>query len=236
MQKSKTKTKAIPAKRKMSVSTKKQTNSEASVVNYFTQDEIVAMMSVLEKQENDELANLINSRNGQKDLRLAKQDRLMFNLGFELGTRVNELVGEQGLSWESFDYERKLVKVWDEKKDKHRMCTIPADSWTEVQNYRNYLKEHFDMRKEVLLFPMSDKTANRRIKAWALAIGVKRNVRWHMLRHTFVVQSRRVGRDWNFLSIQTGDRASTLIEIYGRLSIEDRQQISDQRPLIQKVV
>ena len=156
----------------------------------------------------------------------------MFNLGLELGTRVNELVGDKGLSWESFDYERKLVTVWDEKKDNYRHCTIPADLWSEVQQYRNYLKEHFDMRKEALLFPLSDKTANRRIKALALEAGIKRRVRWHMLRHTHVIQSRKVGRDWNWLSIQTGDRASTLIETYGHLSIEDRQDVADQNPLI----
>jgi len=234
LQKKKMKTIVKPTKRKMSVSIQKRTKDRASGTDYFTHDEIVTMLSVLTKRENDMLANLATQKDGQKALREAKQERLMFVLALELGTRVNELVGPTGLSWDSFDYERKLVEIWDEKKDNHRYCTIPAETWKQLADYKLYLQTHFDMRKEALLFPISSKTANRRIKQWAKEINITRTVRWHMFRHTFVVQSRHVGRDWNYLSIQTGDRASTLIEIYGKLSIEERQSIADQKPLLSK--
>jgi len=218
--------------KKMSVSIKKPTKTRASTITYFNEDEINRLLSVLDKHKSDALANAILKKDGQKRFRTATQERLMFLLGLELGTRVNELVDEKGLSWESFDPELHIVRVWDEKKDKHRNCTIPSALWDEVMQYRAWLTQNYDMRKEKILFAISDKTANRRIKKWADEAGIKRTVRWHMLRHTHVIQSRRVGRDWNWLSMQTGDKASTLIEIYGKLTNEERQEISDQNPLI----
>lgn len=231
MNRKNSKTKPKVQKSKMSVSIKKPTKSKASTITYFNEDEIGRLLSVLENGKNNALAKAVFKKNGQKHLRSAMQDRLMFMLGIELGTRVNELVGPKGLSWESFDQELHIVRVWDEKKDKYRNCLIPTSLWDELMQYRDWLSQNFDMRKEKQIFSMSDKTANRRIKSWALGAGIKRDVRWHMLRHTHVIQSRRVGRDWNWISMQTGDKASTLIEIYGKLTNEERQEISDQNPL-----
>lgn len=188
----------------VSVSREKQTTEGASLPKYLTQIEIRAILSVLHEEEN----------------------RLMFLIGFDLGARVSEIAG---LRWDCINWANKFVTIWDEKKDVGRTCTISADSWELLKRKRDSI----DMREEKLVFPISHKTFNRRIKAWAKKAGIEQTVRWHTLRHTHIVQARRAGRDWNEIAQQTGDSLSTLVHTYGVLSIEDRVEMTEKRPLIQ---
>lgn len=194
----------------VSDSREKRTNGIASTVKYLTETEIRAILSVLHDGEN----------------------RLMFLLGLDLGARVSEIAG---LRWDCINWPNRFVTVRDNKKstraktDIYRNCTISKASWDMLKERRKAVDE----RKDKLVFPMSHKTFNRRIKAWALEAGVDRRVRWHTLRHTYVVQSRRVGRDWNEISQQTGDTLGTLVKEYGSLSIEDRVTLTDSKPLIE---
>ena len=105
-------------------------------------------------------------------------------------------------------------------------------TWNLLKTYSDLV----DKRIEKKVFPFGYKTINRRIKGWAKEAGVYREnkIRWHMLRHTLVVQSRRAGRDWDWISQQTGDNVSTLIREYSRLSIEDRQKVQDENPIFRE--
>jgi integrase len=178
---------------------------QASNINYFTESEISRILTVLHEEEN----------------------RLLFLVGLELGCRVSEI---KGLKWS--DLQTKdlpyYVVLWDEKKDRHRVCTLPDYIWKLLRQRR----KEVDERGEKRIFPYSESTINRRIKEWAKAAGVNRRVRWHCLRHTYVVQSRAKGRDWSIISMQTGDTPATLISTYSQLSLEDRHRISDEKPLI----
>ena len=121
------------------------------------------------------------------------------------------------------------VVLWDEKKDRHRVCTLPDYIWKLLRQHR----KEVDERGEKRIFPYSESTINRRIKKWAKDAGINRRVRWHCLRHTYVVQSRAKGRDWSIISMQTGDTPATLISVYSQLSLEDRHKISDESPIVQ---
>lgn len=215
-------------KKKMSVSYRNRTKTEASTISYFSSTEISAIMSVLVKREKDELdeltANPFGHRMIMPDLIKARRQRLMFSLGLELGPRVSEIIG---IRWKDLDTEQKAVRIHDEKKDLFRYCTIPDGLWAELAAFA----ELVDRRVE-LLFPITDKTANRWIKEWAAAAGIKRTVRWHMMRHTHVVHSRRAGRDWDWISQQTGDSVATLIKWYSKLSLEDRHEIGNSTSLV----
>lgn len=200
---------------KKSVSLKKQTFDIASEVNYFTQNEIQSFLSVLNNAEN----------------------RLMFMIGLELGARVSEVAG---LRWDNINWTNKYITVWDEKKNLWRTCTISRETWDMLKERKKLV----DARKDKLVFTYSTKTFNRYFKAWAAAAGVSRTrvlpksgkqvdgIRWHMLRHTYVVQSIRAGREWNEIAQQTGDTLGTLVHTYGHLSIEDRVESTDNKPLI----
>ena len=188
----------------MSDSLKKQTPMIASTVNYFTQSEIRSLLSVIDDEEN----------------------RLLFLLGLDLGARVSEVAD---LQWDRINWSNKFVTIHDFKKKGWRTCTLSPASWELLKAK----KERTDTRKEKLIFPFCDKTFNRYIKGWALKAGIERRVRWHTLRHTYVIQARRAGRDWNEIAQQTGDTLSTLVQVYGNLSIEDRVDLTDKKPLIE---
>ena len=193
-------------KSSVSDSTRKRTIEVASSLKYLTQNEIHAILAVLHEEQN----------------------RLMFFLGLDLGARVSEIAG---LRWDCINWTNKFITIWDEKKDKGRTCTISQGTWELLKTRRKLIDE----RKDKLVFPISHKTFNRRIKEWAKKAGIERRVRWHTLRHTYVIQSRRAGRDWNEISQQTGDTLATLVHAYGSLSIEDRVISTESKPLIQEL-
>ena len=189
----------------MRVSREKPSIGQASNINYFTESEISRILTVLHEEEN----------------------RLLFLVGLELGARVSEI---KGLKWS--DLQTKdlpyYVVLWDEKKDRHRVCTLPEYIWKLLREHQKKV----DQRREKRIFPYSESTINRRIKEWAKNAGIDRRVRWHCLRHTYVVQSRAKGRDWSIISMQTGDIPATLISTYSQLTLEDRHRISDESPIV----
>ena len=189
----------------MRVSREKPSIGQASNINYFTESEISQILTVLHEEEN----------------------RLLFLVGLELGARVSEI---KGLKWS--DLQTKdlpyYVVLWDEKKDRHRVCTLPEYIWKLLREHQKKV----DQRREKRIFPYSESTINRRIKEWAKNAGIDRRVRWHCLRHTYVVQSRAKGRDWSIISMQTGDTPATLISTYSQLTLEDRHRISDESPIV----
>lgn len=187
----------------LSESAKRRTRSIASTQKYLTQDEMFRILSVLSSPE----------------------DVLLARVGIDLGARVGEVVN---LPWTNVDFRERIIHIWDEKKDLPRDCTMSEPTWKLLENYANSI----DKRVQRVVFPFSAKTANRRVKEWAKAAGIERRVRWHTWRHTFVVQSRRAGRDWDFIAQQTGDRVATLIEEYSKLSIEDRIRVTNEHPII----
>jgi integrase len=187
----------------MSDSVRERDKREASEPKYLTQSEIQAILSVIHDEEN----------------------RLLFLLGLDLGARVSEVVG---LQWDRINWPNKFITIYDEKKDCWRTCTVSAATWQLLKAK----KAKVDTRKQKLVFPMSAKTLNRRIKLWAKNANITMRVRWHTLRHTHIVQARRAGRDWNEISQQTGDTVTTLIQVYAKLSIEDRVDLTEKKPLI----
>jgi integrase len=186
----------------VSVSIEKETMTVASPMSYLKSEEIVKILSVLHEE----------------------QDRLLFLVGLELGARVSEV---SSLKWPNVNFGERYLVIWDEKKNKHRVCTLPENVWGHLREYAKKV----DKRREDRVFPYSSKTLNRRIKQWAKDAGITRRVRWHTLRHTYVVESRKKGRDWSLISAQTGDTAATLIQEYSKLSLEDRQKMTDEKPL-----
>jgi len=212
----------------MSVSSRNRTNPAASTIDYFSAAEISAILSVFDQAEKMHLDKLQKEPYGHSRYwpRLVKirQRRIMFRLGLELGARVSELIG---LRSEDLARDRLTIALWDEKKDLERACTIPDELWEELAAFGKMVD-----KRHGLLFPISDKTANRWLKEAAARAGVKRRVRWHMMRHTHVVQSRRAGRDWNWIAQQTGDSVATLIKWYSKLSIEDRHEIGNSTSLV----
>jgi integrase len=192
---------------------------------HFSESEIRAIMSTITNEES----------------------RLLFLVGLDLGARASEIatptaktdksakpmhVDLCGLRWSRINFKEEYVVIWDEKKDVYRTCQLQKNTWKALKEY--FKREDVIKRKrhDDRVFPYSTRTINRRLSEIAKDAGIERPVHWHMLRHSFVIHSRRAGRDWKFISQQTGDKVSTLMENYSAYSLEERQEIIDQHPLL----
>jgi len=85
-----------------------------------------------------------------------------------------------------------------------------------------------------LLFPFSEKTANRIIKRWCRAIEFRYadQVSSHWLRHTFIRLSRRSRRDIKAVQQNTEDTIQTILEWYEGLTNEEVAGEIEGKPLI----
>ena len=80
------------------------------------------------------------------------------------------------------------------------------------------------------MFYFSTRTANRVLKRWCKVAEIPdEKAHWHVLRHTYVVQSLRAGVPVNEICEQTGDSITTVIRTYGRPSIDDRRETLERK-------
>jgi integrase len=182
-----------------------------------------------------------------------EEKRLLFLLGLNLGGRASEIATPSpkpdkekgknkrktpmflercGVRWRNINFKDEHLVIWDEKKNQYRVCQLDKNTWEALKDYSKREDVIKGKRHDDRVFPYSTRTINRYLKEIAKAAGIDRPVHWHMLRHSFVIHSRRAGRDWKFISQQTGDKVSTLMETYSGYSLEERQEIIDKHPLL----
>lgn len=152
------------------------------------------------------------------------RDKLLIQMGLVLGCRVSEIVN---IRVKSILPDR--IILWDEKKNKFRDAVVDSETMMAI---REYLTNHWKAKPYHThkLFYFSYKTANRIVKRWFAAASIpKEKAHWHVLRHTYVVQSLEAGVPINHICEQTGDSPNTVIKVYGRPSIDARCQTMNTR-------
>lgn len=156
-----------------------------------------------------------------------KRDRLLIQLGLVIGCRVSEIV-----TIDIKNIEPDRIKIWDEKKNVFRDVVI--DSATRAL-LKDFLDDGWEPRPHVKhrLFYFSTKTANRILKRYCKAANIPDDkAHWHILRHTYVMQSMDDGIPINHIAEQTGDSFQTLYEVYGKHpSIDSRLLMIERRKL-----
>jgi len=148
----------------------------------------------------------------------------------QTGLRVSDVVGSElvHIDWENF-----RTYTYDHKKDQWRWVFYPEFVKSQL---KMWLKQRqLEGIKSKLLFPFSEKTANRIIKRWCKAVGFpySRIVGSHWLRHTFIRLSRKAGRDIKAVQQNTGDTVKTILEWYSDLSSEDMRREMADKPLLE---
>ena len=199
-------------------------SSPEKSIKYLTEAEIKAILSALRSEENG----------------------LLFRMGLDLGARASEIATPTpkptkdtvpkpdltALRWSNVRFKEEQVILWDEKKDRYRVCQLSKANWKLLKAYSKREDVIAARRHDDRVFPISTRTLNRRLKEWAKDAEIEHPVHWHMIRHSYVIHSRRAGRDWRAISQQTGDSIVTLMKTYGYLSLEDTQEIIDKHPLL----
>jgi integrase len=151
------------------------------------------------------------------------RDDALIRLGLSVGLRVSEVVT---ITTSAIDFDRQLIKIWDEKKDRWRLIMPTLDSLRAIRQYLNTLP-----KESQYLFPVSTKTVERIIQKWSKkALGF--TISWHALRTTYVSRSVELEQSPTVVMANTGDSSATILKYYAKLSEVVMRRFVKSRPVI----
>jgi integrase len=151
------------------------------------------------------------------------RDDALIRLGLSVGLRVSEVVT---ITTSAIDFDRQLIKIWDEKKDRWRLIMPTLDSLRAIRQYLNTLP-----REPQHLFPVSTKTVERVIQKWSKkALGF--TISWHALRTTYVTRSVELEQSPAVVMANTGDSAATTLKYYAKLPEVVMRRFVENKPVI----
>ncbi len=151
------------------------------------------------------------------------RDDALIRLGLSVGLRVSEVVT---IRTSEIDYDRGLIKIWDEKKDKWRFVMPTLETMSAIKKYLNSLP-----KEPQYLFPVSAKTVERIIQGHSKkALGF--TISWHSLRTTFVSRSVELEQSPAVVMVNTGDSPSTILKYYTKLPEVVMRRFVENKPVI----
>jgi integrase len=151
------------------------------------------------------------------------RDDAFIRLGLTVGLRVSEAIS---LLTSNIDFERGLIKIWDEKKDLWRPIMSTLDAMSAIKKYLNSLP-----KQPQYLFPMSAKTVERIIQKYSRqALGFV--ISWHSVRHTYVTRCVELEQSPAVVMVNTGDSPVTILKHYTKLPEVVMRRFVEGKPVI----
>jgi integrase/recombinase XerD len=151
------------------------------------------------------------------------RDDALIRLGLSVGMRVSEVVA---IRTSEIDFDRGLIKIWDEKKDRWRLVMPTLDTFSAIRKYLKALP-----KEPQYLFPVSAKTVERIIQGWSKqALGF--TISWHALRTTYVTRSVELEQSPAVVMANTGDSPATILKYYAKLPEVVMRRFVENKPVI----
>jgi integrase len=151
------------------------------------------------------------------------RDDALIRLGLSVGLRVSEVVS---IRTSEIDFERGLIKIWDEKKDTWRVIMPTMETMGTLKKYLNALP-----KPPQYLFPMAPKTVERIIQGYSKrSLGFA--ISWHSLRTTYVSRSVELEQSPVVVMANTGDSPATILKYYAKLPEVVMRRFVDGKPVI----
>jgi integrase/recombinase XerD len=151
------------------------------------------------------------------------RDDALIRLGLSVGLRVSEVVS---IRTSEVDFDRGLIKIWDEKKDKWRLVMPTLETISAIKKYLNSLT-----KQPQYLFPMTTKTVERIIQKYTKkALGFI--ISWHSLRTTYVSRSVELEQSPAVVMVNTGDSPATILKYYTKLPEVVMRKFVENKPVI----
>ncbi len=192
---------------------------DKNLCDYFSRPKTRRPMpEVLDAGEIDDVIDTPNS-NTPEGLR----DRAMLELMYSSGLRVSELCS---ISYADIDVEEKIIRVRG-KGNKTRLVPIGDMALSAIEDYRkvratfvkkNVVSEFFITRRGKKL---SRKTFWYNLKKYATLAGIEKNVKPHMLRHSFATHLLRNGANLMLIREMLGHSDLSTTQIYTNLANDD---------------
>lgn len=140
-----------------------------------------------------------------------------------MGLRVSEVVT---LRTSEIDFERGLIKIWDEKKDKWRVVMPTTEALSAIKKYLNSL-----LKPAQCPFPMAAKTVERMIQGYSKRV-LGFVISWHSLRTTYVSRCVELEQSPAVVMANTGDSPTTILKYYAKLPEVVMRRFVDSKPVI----
>jgi integrase len=151
------------------------------------------------------------------------RDDALIRLGLSVGLRVSEVVS---VRTSEVEFDRGLIKIWDEKKDKWRLVMPTLETIGAIRKYLNSLS-----KQPQYLFPISTKTVERIIQGYSKkALGFI--ISWHSLRTTYVSRSVELEQSAAVVMLNTGDSPATILKYYTKLPEVVMRRFVEGKPVI----
>lgn len=151
------------------------------------------------------------------------RDDALIRLGLSVGLRVSEAVS---IRTSEIDFDRGLIKIWDEKKDKWRFIMPTLEAMSAIKKYLNSLP-----KQAQYLFPMSGKTVERIIQKYSKQV-LGYIISWHALRTTYVSRSVELEQSPAVVMANTGDSPATILKYYAKLPEVVMRRFVENKPVI----
>ena len=173
----------------------------------------------------DEASKLVSM---EADAPLAVRDKAIFELFYSSGLRLSELVE---LQMENLDLAEGEVRVTG-KGNKTRI--IPVGRFA-VEAIQAWLAVRLSMAQphETRVFlnkhgkPLSPRSVQYRIKAWALKQGIAGNVHPHVLRHSFATHLLQSSGDLRAVQEMLGHASISTTQVYTHLDFQHLAKVYD---------
>lgn len=151
------------------------------------------------------------------------RDDALIRLGLSVGLRVSEVVG---IRTSEIDFERGMIKIWDEKKDRWRLIMPTLETLSTLKKYLNTLPKH-----PQYLFPLASKTVERIIQRYSKRV-LGFVISWHALRTTYVSRSVELEQSPAVVLVNTGDSPATILKYYTKLPEVVMRRFVEGKPVI----
>ena len=151
------------------------------------------------------------------------KDDALIRLGLSVGLRVSEVVS---IRTSEIDFERGIIKIWDEKKDRWRFVMPTLETMGAIKKYLNSLP-----KLPQYLFHFSEKTVERIIQRYSKRI-LGFVISWHSLRTTYVSRSVELEQSPAVVMANTGDSPATILKYYTKLPEVVMRRFVETKPVI----
>jgi integrase len=151
------------------------------------------------------------------------RDDSLIRLGLSVSPRVSEVVA---VRLSEIDFDRGLVKIWDEKKDPWRLVMPTLETRSAIKRYLNALP-----KQPQHLFPVSTKPVDRIIQGYSKrALGFI--ISWHAPRANYVSRSADLEQSPAAVTTNTGDSPATILKYYAKPPEVAMRRFVEGKPVI----
>ena len=163
------------------------------------------------------------------DAPLALRDRAMLELFYSSGLRLSELAG---LTIDRVDWTSGEVRVWG-KGAKERIVPVGEPAMRALAHWRGARAGLAAPGSNALFVsqqgaPISVRSIQMRMKAWAIKQGLPRHVHPHMLRHSFASHVLQSSGDLRAVQEMLGHASIASTQVYTHLDFQHLAKVYDQ--------